>query len=229
MMKNHKGIFITFEGGEGAGKSSVLERIYKELQREGLPVVKTREPGGSLLGEKIRNLLLCKNDNFSIGTRAELLLFLAARAQHVDEVILPALEGGNIVLCDRFQDSTLAYQGIGRGLSAGHDKSQHGQLKTLEELCLFASDDLIPNSTLLFDIDPRIGLQRASKAAKAESASGSFDRIEDESMQFHQAIREAFLAIAKKDPERITIINAEHNFQTVSRQAISVVRRALTV
>lgn len=218
-------MFITFEGCDGAGKSSILERIYKQLQKEGIPVVRTREPGGSLLGEKIRALLLHKNKDIAIGTRAELLLFLAARAQHVEELILPELDKGKVVLCDRFHDSTIAYQAFARGALQKAEVTQ----EVVENLCLFSSSSLQPNCTLLFDVDPKVGLQRSSNVVKKEASKGMLDRIEDESMEFHVAVRNAFLLLAKKNPERIVVINAEESFHTVYNHALAAVQRVLAV
>lgn len=186
-----KGKFITFEGGEGAGKTTLIERVYKALSDEGYPVIKTRAPGGSPLGEKIRALLLEKG-KLSLSSRAELLLFIADRAQHVEEVILPALKQGKIVLCDRFNDSTIAYQGGARGW----DK------KWVHKLCDFATDDLDPHLTLYLDIDPRIGFERLKKARHGK------DRIESEKLLFHQKIRKAFRQIAKEEPKRFRILDA---------------------
>ena len=200
-----KGVFITFEGGEGAGKSTLIERVYKTLSTSKYPVIKTRAPGGSPLGEKIRALLLEKGE-LSVSTRSELLLFLADRAQHVDEIILPALKKGKIVLCDRFNDSTIAYQGGARGW----DK------KWVHKLCDFATDDLDPLLTLYLDIDPRIGFKRLKNARKGEGK----DRIESEKLFFHQKIRKAFRQIAKEEPKRFRIIDASRSPDEVFHQAM---------
>ncbi len=177
-----RGVFVSFEGGEGAGKSTLMEGIYQSLELQGLPVIQTRAPGGTEFGEKVRNLLL--HDDQSLDGRSELFLFLADRAQHVFEVIKPALEEGKIVLCDRFNDSTIAYQGVARELDPSFVRS----------LCLFATKQLEPDLTFYLDIDPVEGLKRA----KAKSSVK--DRIESEALEFHQKIREAFLRLVSNDP-----------------------------
>lgn len=204
-----KPLFITFEGGEGAGKSTVLEQLSVDLQAKGFTVVKTREPGGTSLGNKIRTLLLHED---AVNIRAELLLFLASRAQHVEEVIKPALKAGKIVLCDRFQDSSVAYQGTGRGLGS----------KTVEELSLFATNGLKPDITLLFDIDPQVGLRRRGGTEK-----GNLDRIEKEALDFHVKIREGFLALQKQEPQRIHLLDASQARDLVYKDVLNIVKSFL--
>jgi dTMP kinase len=189
MRKN--GLFITFEGGDGAGKTTLIEKVYAYLSRGKRPLLKTRAPGGTEVGKEIRNLVLHKHD-VPLCKRSELLLFLADRAQHVDELILPALKKGEIVLCDRFNDSTIAYQGGARGLTA----------KVVAGLCDFACNGLKPDLTLYLDLDPKIGFARAKKAGLTK------DRIESETLKFHQNIRKAFRQIAKKEPKRFILIDA---------------------
>ncbi len=202
------GTFITFEGGEGAGKSTLIDRLFDKLKGEGLDVIKTRAPGGTRAGEVIRNLLLNKAD-VSLTARAELLLFLADRAQHVQEIILPALKKKQIVLCDRYNDSTVAYQGGARGL--GEEETR--------KLCDFACQGLQPHLTLYLDLDPVIGLRRASQAK-----SGT-DRIEAETLLFHQNIRQAFHHIAEKNRKRFHILDASKPPEAVFEQAIDLVRK----
>lgn len=197
-----KGTFITFEGGDGAGKTTLIDKIYKYLEKSDRDVLKTRAPGGTETGQEIRTLLLHKHDA-PLSKRAELLLFLADRAQHVDELILPALKTGKIVLCDRFNDSTIAYQGGARGFT---DKFVRG-------LCSFACDDLEPDLTLYLDLDPKIGFERNKKAGLEK------DRIESETLKFHQKIRTAFKQIAKKEPKRFIIIDASKTPEEVYSQA----------
>lgn len=197
-------LLITFEGGEGVGKSTVIDRLHGEL---GIPTLKTREPGGTKLGEKVRDIVL---HGGKVALRSELLLFLASRAQHVEEVIIPALEAGKTVLCDRFHDSSVAYQGIARGLGA----------EEVEKLSLYATGGLKPDLTLLFDLDPKIGLQRRGKIA-------SFDRIEQEALSFHTKIREAFLSLQKKEPGRIRIIDASQSKEAVYKQALTLIQSFL--
>lgn len=184
-------LFITFEGGEGAGKTTLVDGIQKSLQAQGLSVLRTREPGGTPLGEAIRGLLLEQKRGMPIGAEAECLLFLAARAQHLDGVIAPALNQGKIVLCDRFHDSSIAYQGGGRCLGIAHVKN----------LCDLVCRGVKPTLTFYLDIDPEVGLRRAAQARSA-------DRMEQEKLTFHQRVRDAFLLLAKEDPERICVLDA---------------------
>ncbi|MBI3508175.1 MAG: dTMP kinase [Chlamydiia bacterium] len=184
------GRFITFEGGEGAGKTTLMEGLAHRLtQEKGRSVLKTREPGGTELGEEIRHLLLKKRSLMS--PYAELCLFLASRSEHIREVIQPALAKGQIILCDRFNDSTIAYQGNARGLS----------MEKVAHFCSFISEHLTPHLTLYLDIDPEQGLQRAHKVREQ-------DRIEAEGLAFHKKIREGYLAIAKKEPNRFHLLDA---------------------
>lgn len=209
MKKKNKGFFITFEGGEGAGKTTLIDRIFEELAMRGLSVIKTREPGGTSLGKEIRKLLLYQETS-PVSHQSELFLYLSDRAQHVQEVILPALEAGSIVLCDRFNDSTLAYQGAARAID----------IDFVKKLCLAATEGLIPDLTLYLDLDPAIGLARAQKKQ-------AHDRLEKESLEFHTKVRNAFLALAKEEPERFHIIDASQGVDAVFAQAISEVEKAL--
>ena len=190
-MAKKRPLFITFEGGDGAGKTTLIDKVYHYLNKSGRSVFKTRAPGGTEIGKEIRHLVLHRNDAH-LAKRAELLLFLADRAQHVEELILPALIKGEIVLCDRFNDSTIAYQGGARGFTAG----------LVGNLCDFACDGLEPDLTLYLDLDPKIGFERARKAGLTK------DRIESETLKFHQNIRKAFRQIAQKNPKRFMIIDA---------------------
>ncbi len=193
MKKTKRGLFVTFEGGEGSGKSTLIAALESALTIQGFSVICTREPGGSALGDQIRQLLLHTSGN--ICDRAELLLFLASRSQHVEELIKPALALGKIVLCDRFCDSTIAYQGLARGLGES----------TVRELCRFSTENLMPDLTFLLDLEPEIGFQRLKNAGER---NGSVDRIESEPSDFHQQVRRSFLAIASNEPQRIKIIDA---------------------
>lgn len=193
-----KGTFITFEGGDGAGKTTLIHSIFNYLEKAGRNVAETRAPGGTQIGQDIRNLLLHKHDA-PLSKRTELLLFIADRAQHVDELILPNLKKGKIVLCDRFNDSTLAYQAGARGFDE----------KWVRTLCDFACDGLKPDLTLYLDLDPKIGFERVKKAGVAK------DRIESETLKFHQKIRTAFKKIAKKEPKRFIIIDASQSPEEV--------------
>ena len=197
-----KHLLISFEGGEGAGKTTLLQRVHEEFKRHEKPVLLTRAPGSTMTGELIRHLLL-HHDEKDISTRCELFLFLADRAQHVEQVIRPALLNHTIVLCDRFNDSTVAYQGGARGFDP----------TWVRQLCHFATQDLEPNFTLYLDIDPLLALQRVQR---------SKDRIEKEDLTFHQKIRAAYLEIAKKEPKRFHVLDASQEPDTVFRQALSV-------
>ena len=200
-----KGHFITLEGGEGSGKSTLIRSLYSALTKRGLSALQTHAPGGTTLGKTLRKLLLTSKEN--IAKTSELFLFLADRAQHVKEVIEPALEQGKIVLCDRFSDSTIAYQGGPRGF----------EMQKVEELCQFASGGLEPDLTLYLDIDPVIGLERVKKLSSAQ------DRIESETLEFHQEIRKAFLKLAKQYPSRIQTIDATGSKQSVADQALRLI------
>ncbi len=202
MKKRSKGFFLTFEGGEGAGKTTLINRVYGVLTAKGHSVIRTLEPGGTSLGKEIRNLLLHQKKS-PICRQSELFLYLADRAQHVQELILPALEEGKIVLCDRFNDSTLAYQGMARSLN----------VDLLRGLCLAATDGLIPHLTLYLDLDPKVGLVRAKQ-------KNTYDRLEEENLSFHTKVREAFLSLAKDEPDRFHVIDASKDIESVYTAAI---------
>ena len=196
-MKKNKGLFITLEGIEGAGKSTHISFIANLLKASGKDVVMTREPGSTELGEQIRNILLMQK-TLSISATTELLLMFAARAQHLEQIILPALTAGKTVLCDRFTDSTYAYQGGGRGVSRGK----------IDNLVAQVHPNLQPDLTLLFDLPVATGLARASSTRDA-------DRFESESIDFFESVRSAYLHLAGADPGRIKIINAENNVNVI--------------
>ncbi len=184
------GLFITLEGPEGAGKSTNRDYLAEHLRGHGLDVLLTREPGGTPLAERIRELLLAPSDE-KMDADTELLLVFAARAQHLAEVIRPALARGTVVLCDRFTDATYAYQGGGRGLSVE-------RIATLEQ---FVQGGLQPDLTLLFDLPVEVGLSRAA-------ARGRLDRFEQEGQGFFEAVRQAYLERAKADPQRYRLVDA---------------------
>lgn len=190
-----KGRFITFEGGEGCGKSTQIRRLESFLKEKGVEVLVTREPGGTRLAELIRGLLKDEKDDPPCD-RAELLLFLAARAQLVKNVILPALESGVWVLSDRFSDSTFAYQGYGRGLD----------LEILKIANDFACDSLKPDLTLLLDVPAEVAASRMRKRERETNTSA--DRIELAGDEFHLRLREGFRALAAAEPERIITVDA---------------------
>lgn len=184
------GLFITLEGPEGAGKSTNRDFIASRLRERGVEVLLTREPGGTPLAERIRELLLAPSDE-SMAVDTELLLMFAARAQHLDRVIRPALEAGQVVLCDRFTDATYAYQGGGRGVS----------MARIAELERFVQGSLRPDLTLVFDLPVEVGLQRAA-------ARGRLDRFEQENRSFFDAVRQTYLERAAQAPERYRVIDA---------------------
>ena len=194
------GWFITVEGGEGAGKTTQITRIAHWLLERGHTVVQTREPGGTALAEKLRDILL-DNDNVALSSLAELLLMFASRAQHLDDLIRPALQRGETVICDRFTDATWAYQGGGRGLRAE-------PIATLEQL---VHGDLQPDLTLLFDLPVAVGLERAAR----RSAS---DRFESETLAFFERVRDAYLERAARFPERFVLIDATQDEDSVWSQ-----------
>ena len=191
-----RGFFITFEGIEGSGKSTVAERIDAVLRDEGIEPVLTREPGGTVISEGIRGVLL-DPDRVEISARAELLLYLASRAQLVAEVILPALSGGRIVLCDRYMDASVAYQGWARGLGEG----------LVRDFNSFAVGPAIPDVTFLFDLSVEEGFRRGPDRRES-SGVRSRDRLESEDRFFHEKVREGYLRIAESDKDRVIIVDA---------------------
>ncbi|MDR1511399.1 MAG: dTMP kinase [Endomicrobium sp.] len=191
-----KKIFITIDGGEGSGKTTHSKLLKNYLKKKGFKVLLTREPGGNILAEKIRNIIL--DPELNIVPLSELFLLEAARIQHIKEQICPALEKGEIVVCDRFADSTVAYQGYGRKLN----------LKLINKLNLIASCGLKPILTLYLDITPSEGLNRAKKS-KRDNYGDDGDRIERKSIQFHEDVRKGYLEQAKKYFKRVKIIETE--------------------
>ncbi|MCL2818359.1 MAG: dTMP kinase [Actinomycetia bacterium] len=204
-----RGALITFEGGEGAGKSTQIETLKTLLESWGHEVMVVREPGGTALGEQIRTILL-SHEYEKMSPQAELLLYEAARAQIVSEVIEPALEEGIIVLCDRFYDSTSAYQGYGRALGTS----------LIDELNRFASGGLTPDATLIIDLPVEIGLDRAGR-------KGSLDRLETAGQDFHEAVRAGFLHIAAQDPDRVHLIDGTRPLDEVAADVERIVTEAL--
>jgi dTMP kinase len=194
-------MFITFEGGEGAGKSTLMLRFSKALEKEGRKALLTREPGGTAIGEEIRKLLLEKKQQY-LFSKTELFLFLAARAQHIEEVLLPALERGEVVLCDRFSDSTIAYQGVKLGVPY------------VEECCQLALQGFEPDLTFYIDIDPHVGMGRVLKRSQ-----GKKDRIEERALEYHEEVRVSFLYLAEKYPERIITLDGTEDPDTLFKTA----------
>ncbi|RHW31770.1 dTMP kinase [Lysinibacillus yapensis] len=199
------GYFISFEGGEGSGKSTVLGLLADSLMNKGYKVVTTREPGGIEIAEQIRNVILDKK-NIKMDAKTEALLYAAARRQHLVEKVIPELEKGSIVLCDRFIDSSLTYQGYARGL--GMD-----EVFSINE---FAIDGYMPDLTLYFDVSPEIGLSRIQKDGERE-----VNRLDLESLEFHYKVQEGYQKLLKQFPQRMKIVNAENDIETVVKDALS--------
>lgn len=204
-------MFITLEGGEGSGKTTVAREVAEHLRTQGYDVLLTREPGGTALGDVLRSLLLDIRSQAPVSPRAELLMFCAARAQLVTEVLRPHLDKGGIVLCDRYADSTLAYQGYGRGLP----------LDTLKTILAFATDGLWPTLTLLFDLSPEQGLQRRRPQ--------EWDRLDALEMDFHARVRSGYHALMAQEPERWRRIDASKTLAEVCAETISTIQTALTL
>ena len=204
-----RGVLVTLEGGEGSGKSTLAESISAFLSDEGYAVHTTREPTGTALGQAITNVFerLAGGTGPAVTAAAELFLFEAARAQHVDELIRPALERGEVVVCDRFTDSTLAYQGYGRGLSLDHIRACNH----------IATGGLVPDMTLLLDVPPEVGLARAATRPSGPTGEGDLrDAIGAEPLEFHRRVRDGFLALAKREPKRIAVLDSTLAFAAVS-------------
>lgn len=210
----NKGIFITFEGGEGCGKSFHIRALADYFKNLGRDCLITREPGGTPLAEKIRDILLNAKEGTGMSTRTEILLFEAARAQHVDELIRPALSEGKVVLCDRFYDSTTAYQGVARNLGA----------ESVEWLNLFATTALKPDVTILLDISPEEGLKRAKTRDKH-----STDRMGSESLSFYENVRSAFLKLATLHPKRFAVVNSSGTKEETFQKIITAINTKLNV
>ena len=215
-----RGKFITFEGLDGCGKSTQMERLARVLQERNIPVTVTREPGGTAAGEKIRSLLLDTRTS-GLAPMAELALMFAARAQHAEEVILPALAAGQIVLCDRFTDSSEAYQGGGRKLGS----------KPVYDLHRVLVGDLQPDLTILMDSDVADSVDRARRRNLAQSKGSTTDenRFERENRAFFTRVRTAYLEIAKREPDRVTLVDARGTPDQTHTKIVEVVRRKLTV
>lgn len=204
-------IFVTFEGGEGSGKSTVLKKVDAMLRNDGYQTVVSREPGGTPISEEIRNVILDRK-NTNMDPRTEALLYAASRRQHLVEKIWPALKEGKIVLCDRYLDSSLAYQGGARGL--GIDEI----LKVNE----YATEGTLPNLTILFDIEPKKGLERI-----AANQGREVNRLDLEKMSFHEGVRATFQALAKRFPERYVVLDASKPLDEVVLNAYKAVKSRL--
>ena len=196
-----KGLFITFEGADGCGKTTQLKLLKKYLEEKSYEVVETREPGGKGLGEKFREILL--NYEGIVSDRCESFLFLADRAQNIDTIVKPAVEAGKIVLCDRHIDSSTAYQGYGRGLD----------IEKIKYLNTLATDGLLPDLTLVFDIDIETSMQRVGK---------NKDRMENSGNEFFNRVRNGYLELAKQEPERIKVVDSTGSIDDIHKKVIDI-------
>lgn len=206
-----KGLFITLEGLDGAGKTTQLHKAAELLRQQGYEVVESREPGGTALAEQVRNLVL--DAALPLSNTTQILLYLAARSEHVDKLLRPSLQAGKIVLCDRFSDSTLAYQ----GLAAGRTMEE---LTELRQLNGFATEGLAPDLTLVLDGDPQLLLKR-------RNARGVTDRYEEQGLELQYRLRSAFAALAEAEPERMRLINAEGSEDQVHQAIMTVIEEFL--
>ncbi|MBB3645918.1 dTMP kinase [Rhizobium sp. BK619] len=212
-MSSGTGLFVTFEGGEGAGKSTQIRRLAEALKGDGHDVLVTREPGGSPGAEAVRHVLLSGAAE-AFGTRMEAILFAAARNDHVEEVIRPALAAGKIVLCDRFMDSSRVYQGVTGNLEPDF-------IETLQRIAI---NGVMPDCTVILDIPAKIGLERAQKRAATDAP----DRFEKERLETHEKRREAFLDIAAREPERCHVINAMQSEEAIAAEIVAIVRQLMS-
>ncbi|HTB14389.1 MAG TPA: dTMP kinase [Bryobacteraceae bacterium] len=214
MSTTKRGLFITFEGGEGSGKSTQLRRLAARLRTEGNTVLETVEPGGTLIGTQIRRVLL-DSKNLEMRPTTELLLMFAARAQNVDEWILPALSRGEIVLSDRFTDSSLVYQGAARGLGA----------EVVYEVDRIACRGLVPDLTILIDIATELGLERAhGRNRKSQDVE---TRIDEQAVEFHRKVRDAYLHLAAEEPNRVRLVDGSRSEEMVEKDVWSAVLEIL--
>jgi len=201
--------FISFEGGEGSGKTTLIEMLTNELNQLGYKIVKTREPGGSKIAEEIRNVIL-NIDNVDMDYMTEALLLAASRRQHLAEVIIPALNDEKIVICDRYVDSSLAYQGYARGLG----------IKEVYEINKYATEGILPELTIYIDVDPNIGLSRIKNNRR------EVDRLDLEKISFHQKVREGYLEIAEMFSDRIKIVDgnrtAEEIYKDIKKEVLNI-------
>ncbi len=202
-------MFITLEGPEGSGKSTQIKRLAKRLEAMGYPVITTREPGGTPISDQIRHVLV-RMENKELHPRTEILLFLAARAQLVEQLIKPALQDGKIILCDRYGDSTLAYQGYGHGLD----------LEKLRQMLDFATDHLKPDLTILLDLDVKTGLMR-------KKAEDEWNRLDAYEVLFHERVRQGYLQLAREEPVRWRIVDASQGIDAVQEDLFQIILDAL--
>jgi dTMP kinase len=206
-----KGLFIVFEGGEGSGKTTAIDAVYDWIIENKFECVKTREPGGIKISEQIRQVIL-NQDNITMDAKTEALLYTAARRQHLVEKVIPALESGTIVLCDRFIDSSLAYQGYARGLG----------IQDVMSINQFAIGEYMPDISILFDLDPKVGLERINNNDVRE-----VNRLDLEKIDFHERVREGYNIVYKKNKDRIVRIDAEQSKEKVVSQIKNILKPIL--
>ena len=204
-------MFISFEGIEGSGKTTQIESVCDHLRQKGHGVVVTREPGGSNIGRQIRSILL-DSKNKGLNPLSELLLYMADRAQHLDEIVKPGLSSGKVILCDRYYDATLAYQGYARGLD----------IDLITQLHDLAFAGYKPELTLLLDLAPKTGLERAWQQIENGQRTGTETRFEEEALSFHGRVREGYLALARLEPQRFKIIDASEPQERVKQEILAV-------
>jgi dTMP kinase len=205
-----KGKLITLEGGEGCGKSTLLPRLAGRIRAAGHTVLTTRDPGGTDIGGQIRHILQHSRQSIAMASETELLLYCASRAQLVHEVIVPALERGEIVLGDRFYDSTTVYQGVGRQLD----------LRAVEQIVEFSAAGCVPNLTVVIDLDPRVGLERVR-------GRELFDRMDNQSLEFYERVRRGYLDLAKREPRRVKVVNGSQSVEAVEEQVWRTIEQVL--
>ena len=205
-------MFITLEGIEGSGKTTQIKYMVDFLRHKGQECVVTREPGGTLIGRKIRSILL-DSENHAMDSLTELLLYMADRAQHISEIIRPALDSGKTVICDRFYDATVVYQGHARGLEIEFIQALHKNI----------FNEVKPDMTLLLDLSPEKGLNRAWQAIHAGDRTGKETRLEEEDVSLHKKVREGYLALAAAEPQRIKIIDASRDEEAVRKDIMKVI------
>lgn len=209
-------MFITFEGGEGSGKTTIIEKVCEFFEKQGKEIVLTREPGGTNISEQIRNVILDRK-NTEMDGMTEAYLYAAARRQHVVEKIAPALEAGKLVISDRYVDSSIVYQGFVRGFGV------YKIADINKEAMNYNGKDYLPDITFYFDLDPEIGLARISKNKNRE-----VNRLDVEKMDFHQKVREGYLKWAQKNPDRIIVINADQGIEKLANDIIMEIAKRIT-
>ena len=204
-------MFISFEGIEGSGKTTQIQGVCDHLRQKGHDVIVTREPGGSNIGRQIRSILL-DSKNKGLNPLSELLLYMADRAQHLDEIVKPGLSSGKIILCDRYYDATIAYQGYARGLDIDLITQLHG----------IAFAGYKPDLTFLLDLSPETGLRRAWRQIENGQRTGTETRFEEEALSFHGRVREGYLALARLEPQRFKIIDASGTQKHVKKEILAI-------